>query len=85
MDNLIMLQLLSYVAAAIGVCIAAFYYILTLWNNNRTRHAQLFMQLSNELWSKEQLEETAELFRMEWDDLDDFYRARDGIWIERPS
>jgi hypothetical protein len=78
MDNLIMLQLLSYVAAAIGVCIAAFYYILTLWNNNRTRHAQLFMQLSNELWSKEQLEETAELFRMEWDDLNDFYRKYDS-------
>jgi len=78
MVDLVMLQSVSYMAAAMGVCVAAVYYILTLWNNNRTRHAQLFMQLASELWSKEQMEDTEELLHMEWDDLNDFYRKYDS-------
>ena len=40
-----LLQSLSYVAAAIGVSTAAVYYVMNLRYQNRTRQAQLFMQV----------------------------------------
>lgn len=52
MIDLVFLQSISYVAAAIGVLIAAIYYVFTLRINQRsirhtleTRQAQIFMQL----------------------------------------
>jgi len=50
MVDLVALQSLSYVAAATGVCLAAIYYTVTLWNQQRnqketleTRQTQLYM------------------------------------------
>lgn len=36
-----LLQSLSYVAAAIGVCVAAIYYLIILRSNNKTRQADI--------------------------------------------
>lgn len=43
--DLVILQSLSYVAAAIGVCVAAIYYTLNLRAAIKTREAQLFMEI----------------------------------------
>jgi len=54
MVDISLLQSLSYVAAAIGVCIAAFYYVLTLRvqqtnmkHTLETRQAQIVMSISD--------------------------------------
>ena len=73
-----LLQSLSYIAAAVGVCMAAVYYAMTLRNQNQTRQAQLFIQLSEQFWNKEALEDNWKLLEMEWKDLDDFYRKYDS-------
>ncbi len=78
MVDLVVLQSLSYVAAATGVCIAALYYAMSLRNQNQTRQAQLFMQLSQQIFNKEQNEDNWNLIQMEWKNLDDFYEKYDS-------
>ncbi len=49
-----MLQPVSWVAAAIGVCIAAFYYVMTIRSTLQTRNAQIVMDLFNK-WNWEKI------------------------------
>jgi hypothetical protein len=74
-----LLQSLSYVAAAIGVCAAAIYYVLTLRTNQKniqttleTRQAQFMNQISDSLTSVETMKIIFELWGMEWTDWEDF-------------
>ena len=53
MVDLVIWQSVSYVAAALGVCVAAIYYSLTLRSNNRARQAQLYMWLYDKFSSSE--------------------------------
>ena len=62
-------------AAAIGVCVAAVYYILNLRNQIQSRKAQLFMQLGEHLMDQAETKSHYEiLYEWEWKDLDDFQR-----------
>jgi hypothetical protein len=79
MVDLVVLQSVSYVAAAIGVCIAAVYYVMTLRvqqinmkHTLETRQAQFMMQLNESMTNVEVYENWIELMNMEWTDLDDF-------------
>jgi len=55
--------------------VAATYYILTLRNQNRTRQAQLFMQLHSQFNTSEFNKATDEIFfSWDWTDYDDFMR-----------
>ena len=65
-------QLVSAVATALGVCIAAAYYIMNLRYQTRTRQAQFFLQHAQKLTSKEYWRDAADLLNMEWKDYDDF-------------
>ena len=75
------LQSLSYVAAAIGVCVAAFYYMLVLREQRKntkltleTRQAQLFMQIYNAYNSRDFQQAYGVIMDMKFDNFDDFYK-----------
>jgi hypothetical protein len=48
MFDLALLQSVSYIAGALGVCVAAGYYITNIKAQNRNREAQLFMSITNQ-------------------------------------
>ena len=69
-----LLQSLSYVAAAIGVFTAAAYYMMNLRNQNRTRQAQLFMQVHARWGDRAFIKGFYDIWNIwEWKDLDDFW------------
>jgi hypothetical protein len=79
MVDLVLLQSASYVAAAIGVCIAAFYYVMTLrvqqanmreaTNNRRATFVNNMLQQSGSIeWQQLGMD----VFSMKWSDFDDF-------------
>ena len=80
-----LLQSLSYVAAAIGVCAAAVYYMMVLKEQRRStrltlesRHAQLFMQIYTQSLNKEFIRQWFAVKDFEYKGLEDF-RERYGI------
>jgi hypothetical protein len=77
--DLALLQSISYIAGALGVCIAAVFYVLNLRisqrnmkANTETRQFQLLMQLSAPSFTREGLRTWFEFANMEWKDYDDF-------------
>ena len=86
MVDLTLLQSVSYIAGALGVCIAAIFYVLNLRISQRnqelmlkaqrqtleTRQIQLMMQLSEFITTKEGMRNYLEFNNMEWKDYDDF-------------
>jgi hypothetical protein len=80
MVDLVLLQSVSYIAAAIGVFMAAVYYVLTLRTNQtnirhtlETRQAQLFMQLYSVYDTRDFLEDYGKVaYLMEYENLADW-------------
>jgi len=72
MVDLALLQSVSYTVGALGVCIAAFYYVMTLRASERNRRIQLVSQMSNDLINFEGYSKYFDLLNMEWRDYDDF-------------
>jgi len=79
MVDLVVLQSLSYMAGALGVCVAAIYYVTTLRMSHKnlqqqleTRQAQFMSQISNLMSSVENRRIFLELTAMEWTDWEDF-------------
>lgn len=73
MVDLVMLQSLSYMAAAIGVCVATFYYVMMLRSTIDNRKAQLLMEYNKITSSKEWLIDLHESLNYEWKDYEDFW------------
>jgi hypothetical protein len=76
-----LLQSLSYVAAAIGVCIAAVYYAMVLREQRRnmritleTRRIGLIDSIITRTINEEGMRSYFELLRYEWKDYEDFER-----------
>ena len=89
MVDLALLQSVSYIAGALGVCIAAVYYVLNLRISQRnqelslkaqeqtldTRQAQLFMQIFDNFYSQGYRKSLMELSdSWTWTDFDDFLK-----------
>ena len=69
-----LLQTLSYVAAAIGVCVAAAYYVMTLRNQSKTRQAQLFMQIHAQWRDRAFIKRFFDVLNIwEWNYWEDFW------------
>ena len=66
------------VIPALSVAIALVYYAMTINNQNKTRQAQLFMQLFSNYIKKDVLGIGQELLQMEWTDFEDFSRKYDS-------
>ena len=71
-------QTISIVLTGIGIIGAIVYYTLTLRSANRTRRTQLFMQIFQELNSKESWDIWVELMNAEVTDYEDFMRRYDS-------
>jgi hypothetical protein len=81
MVDLALLQSVSYIAGALGVCIAAIFYVLNLRISQRnmrqtleTRKLQFVTSITSQLLSEEGQRRYGELLNMEWKDYDDFER-----------
>jgi hypothetical protein len=79
MVDLSLLQSVSYIAGALGVCIAAVFYVLNLRISQRnmrqtleTRKLQFVTSITSQLLSEEGQRRYGELLNMEWKDYDDF-------------
>ena len=73
-----LLQSLSYVAAAIGVCVAAVYYAMNLRELNRNRRITLTSTMMQPFMTQEGSRQFIDLVNMDWKDLDDFMRRYDS-------
>ena len=81
MVDVSLLQSLSYVAAAIGVCVAAVYYAMVLREQRRnmrltleTRRIGLMDSIITRTINEEGYRSFIELLRYEWSDYEDFER-----------
>jgi len=87
-------QTISIVLTGIGMIIALTYYALQIRNQNRTRQAQLYMNLFQEISSQDWMMKHATLLNQEWKDYDDFekkygsdehpehYAMRRSMWLQ---
>jgi hypothetical protein len=80
------LQSVSYIAGALGVCVAAFYYVMNLritqknqelslaaqQQNLETRQAQLFMSVYQASYSNEVLDNLNKVFKMNYKTIEDY-------------
>jgi hypothetical protein len=79
MVDLSLLQSVSYIAGALGVCVAASYYVMVLReqrNNTRltleTRQSQLFMQIYTQSLSRDFIQQWYKAKDFDYKGLDDF-------------
>ncbi|UCD45784.1 MAG: hypothetical protein JSV27_04675 [Candidatus Bathyarchaeota archaeon] len=74
-------QALSIICAGLSIAASIAYYASVLRNANKTQQMQLetrrtqaFMELTNELHQEKRLIQMMELYKMDWEDYDDFER-----------
>ena len=78
MVDIVLLQQVSYIAGALGVCVAAFYYALNLRETNRNRRITTTTTLVQSLLTLETLHIEAEMYLMKWRDWEDFKSKYDS-------
>ena len=78
MVDLALLQSVSYIAGALGVCIAAIYYVLNLREQTKNRKVAFTTNMLSTLSSKEGMRDYYELMSMKWTDFEDFKRKYDS-------
>ncbi len=78
MVELVVLQSLSYMAGALGVCIAAIYYVINLREMNKNRKITLTTTVMQPFVTEEGVKLLIDLINQEWSDLDDFMRRYDS-------
>jgi hypothetical protein len=61
-------------AGALGVCIAAMYYVFVMRTTLQTRQAQLYMSLHGQWNSKEFSKIRYDSYSMDWTNYDDFHQ-----------
>ncbi len=72
MVDLALLQSVSYIAGALGVSVAAFYYAQTLRDNSKKRQIDMCLTLNNFLNSEESMRRFRELMYMDYENYEDF-------------
>jgi len=84
------LQPVSQVAAAIGVCIAAFYYVLNLRETAKNRRAATSNNVQQLFLTEEWQQRFLDVMSMQWKDFEDFKNKYDssvnpGSYVKRNS
>jgi hypothetical protein len=77
MVDLSLLQSVSYIAGAFGVCMAAFYYVYNMRAAERNKKIQLSISIADKLGSKEFQRDWVMLYLLNWKDIDDFMKKYD--------
>ncbi len=78
MVDVVLLQSASYVAAAIGVCVAAFYYAFNLRETSRNRKISYTTNFMQQFYSKEFGRRYIDLLGMTWKDHDEYMEKYDS-------
>ena len=65
---------MSYIAGALGVCVAAFYYMMMVRINQRAVRINMTNNIMQSFISEEAQRRWFELLNMKWSDYDDFER-----------
>ena len=78
MVDLALLQSVSYIAGAFGVCMAAFYYVYNMRAAERNKKIQLSLSIADKLGSKEFQRDYVTLWLLDWKDTDDFLKKYDA-------
>jgi len=85
MVDMVLLQQVSYIAGALGVCVAAAYYVITLQvqqknskANLETRQAQFMNQIAEDISSLESMRSWVDASNIEWTDWEDFDKKWDS-------
>ena len=73
-----MLQPISWIAAAIGVCIAASYYVLNLRETTKNRRAATSNNVQQLFLTEEWQQRFLDVMSMQWKDFEDFKRKYDS-------
>jgi hypothetical protein len=68
----------SWVAAAVGVCVAAFYYALNLRETTRNRRATLTNSMMQPFASPEAMRNWLDVMNTQWKNFDDFLEKYDS-------
>jgi hypothetical protein len=72
MVDMIILQSTSYVAAAIGVCIAAAYYVINIINTNKARQLQVVMQIHTQFNNRQFWDDYFTFLEEDWTTVDEY-------------
>jgi len=81
------LELISIMAVSLGVIVATVYYTLTLRNTNRTRQAELFMEIYDRYNDADMLERYMDVMDTEWKNAKEGYekiinpRKYKSFWV----
>jgi len=67
-------QAISSAIPVIGILVAFSYYVLVIRNGNKTRQAQLFMQIYGVFRTEEFMDRITEIASWKWEDYDDFMK-----------
>lgn len=78
MVDLAMLQSISYMAGALGVCVAAFYYVINLRETNKNRRITFTNSMMQQMHSEESERRFIDCISMQWSDFDDFKNKYDS-------
>lgn len=78
MVDLALLQSVSYIAGALGVCVAAAYYVMMLGEQKRNRKIQLSTSITQTLSTKEFLRDFVAQMSLDWRDTTDWRQRYDS-------
>ncbi|MCX6656594.1 MAG: hypothetical protein NTY03_15965, partial [Candidatus Bathyarchaeota archaeon] len=78
MVDLALFQSISYMAGALGVCIAALSFVFNMRVTTKSRRASLTNNLMNSFLSEDGMKRWSDLEIMKWKDFEDFYRKYDS-------
>jgi hypothetical protein len=78
MVDLVTLQTISYMAGALGVCLAALSFVFNMRASAKSRNVALFTNVMQTLNSEEGWRKYLEVMSMEWTDLEDYKRKYDS-------
>jgi hypothetical protein len=68
-----MIEYLPLILTGIGIMASILYYSMTLRNSNKTRRAQLFMQVHARFQNPEFTKMCNEVMNREWSNIDDYW------------
>ncbi len=78
MVDLALLQSVSYIAGALGVCVAAIYYLINLRETLRNRRLAFSQNVVQNMQNLEWQQRFMEVMNMHWIDFDDFVKRFDS-------
>jgi hypothetical protein len=78
MVDLALLQSVSYIAGALGVCVAAFYYVVNLRETTKNRKIAFTTNFMQNFYSKENSRRFIDLLGMRWNNIDEYMSKYDS-------